>query len=56
VDEVTLQRSLRRLVKKCKVRNTDRLAKNLMRDALLFSRKSTAEFIEPLSARAAASF
>jgi FixJ family two-component response regulator len=53
VDEATLQRSLRRLVKKCRVRNTDRLAKNLMRDALLFSREATADLIEPLSARAA---
>jgi FixJ family two-component response regulator len=52
-DEATLQRSLRRLVKKCRVRNTDRLAKNLMRDALLFSREATAELIEPMSARAA---
>lgn len=35
IDEATLSRGLRRLVKKCRVRNTDRLAKNLMRDALL---------------------
>jgi hypothetical protein len=53
LDAATLQRSLRRLVKKCKVRNTDRLAKNLMRDALLFSRELTAELIEPMAARAA---
>lgn len=36
IDQETLSRDLRRLVKKCRVRNTDRLAKNLMRDALLF--------------------
>ena len=36
IDSDTLSRGLRRLVKKCRVRNTDRLAKNLMRDALLF--------------------
>jgi FixJ family two-component response regulator len=53
VDEATLQRDLRRLVKKCRVRNTDRLAKNLMRDALLFGREATAELIEPMAARAA---
>jgi FixJ family two-component response regulator len=53
VDEMTLQRALRRLVKKCRMRNTDRLAKNLLRDALLFSREATADLIEPLSARAA---
>jgi hypothetical protein len=53
IDEPTLTRALRRLVKKCRVRNTDRLAKNLMRDALLFSRASTIALIEPLSARAA---
>jgi DNA-binding NarL/FixJ family response regulator len=53
LDEATLQRSLRRLVKKCRVRNTDRLAKNMMRDALLFSRELTIELIEPMAARAA---
>lgn len=36
IDEAALSRGLRRLVKKCRVRNTDRLAKNVMRDALLF--------------------
>ncbi|MFT3927935.1 MAG: hypothetical protein QM778_35735 [Myxococcales bacterium] len=53
LDEAALQRSLRRLVKKCRVRNTDRLAKNMMRDALLFSRELTADLIEPMAARAA---
>lgn len=37
IDREALSRGLRRLVKKCRVRNTDRLAKNLMRDALLFA-------------------
>jgi hypothetical protein len=37
IDQEALSRGLRRLVKKCRVRNTDRLAKNLMRDALLFA-------------------
>lgn len=36
IDQAALSRGLRRLVKKCRVRNTDRLAKNVMRDALLF--------------------
>ncbi len=53
LDEAGLQRSLRRLVKKCRVRNTDRLAKNMMRDALLFSRKHTIDLIEPMANRAA---
>jgi len=41
IDQATLSRGLRRLVKKCRVRNTDRLAKNLMRDALLFGTGAT---------------
>ena len=41
IDSDTLSRGLRRLVKKCRVRNTDRLAKNLMRDALLFGTHAT---------------
>lgn len=43
IDEVALSRGLRRLVKKCRVRNTDRLAKNLMRDALLFGQGASPE-------------
>jgi DNA-binding NarL/FixJ family response regulator len=54
MDQAGLERSLRRLVKKCRVRNTDRLAKNLMRDALLFSREHTSHLIEPSTDRAAA--
>lgn len=41
IDQEALSRGLRRLVKKCRVRNTDRLAKNLMRDALLFGSEQT---------------
>ena len=37
IDEAALTRGLRRLVKKCRVRNIDRLAKNVMRDALLMA-------------------
>jgi hypothetical protein len=44
IDQEALSRGLRRLVKKCRVRNTDRLAKNVMRDALLFSSRSTAGY------------
>lgn len=44
IDQAALSRGLRRLVKKCRVRNTDRLAKNVMRDALLSSALSTSAF------------
>jgi hypothetical protein len=44
IDQAALSRGLRRLVKKCRVRNTDRLAKNVMRDALLFSTLSSAAY------------
>lgn len=46
IDRGTLQRGLRRIVKKCRVRNTDRLARNLLRDALLFSREGGNEWME----------
>jgi hypothetical protein len=49
-DRGQLVRALRRLVKKCRVRNTDRLARNLMRDAYLFRSELTAELIEPAHA------
>ena len=45
IDQATLSRGLRRLVKKCRVRNTDRLAKNVMRDALLFSSQISASYV-----------
>jgi hypothetical protein len=45
IDQAALSRGLRRLVKKCRVRNTDRLAKNVMRDALLFSSQSGASYV-----------
>jgi hypothetical protein len=45
IDQAALTRGLRRLVKKCRVRNTDRLAKNVMRDALLFSSQSGASYV-----------
>lgn len=44
IDQDTLSRDLRRLVKKCRVRNTDRLAKNLMRDALLLGNASQSTY------------
>jgi hypothetical protein len=50
MDRPQITRGLRRLVKKCRVRNTDRLARNLMRDAYLFSSELTAELIEPAHA------
>jgi hypothetical protein len=45
IDQAALSRGLRRLVKKCRVRNTDRLAKNVMRDALLFSSQISAGYV-----------
>ncbi len=45
IDRSALERGLRRIVKKCRVRNTDRLARNLFRDALLYSRRDTAEWV-----------
>ncbi|MET0287211.1 MAG: hypothetical protein ABW352_22190 [Polyangiales bacterium] len=45
IDQAALTRGLRRLVKKCRVRNTDRLAKNVMRDALLFSSQNSASYV-----------
>jgi DNA-binding NarL/FixJ family response regulator len=38
IDADALQRSLRRLVRKCHMRNPERLASSVMRDALLFAR------------------
>jgi hypothetical protein len=53
LDRAALERGLRRIVKKCRVRNTDRLARNLLRDALLFSRAETSEWIDSPKLRAA---
>jgi hypothetical protein len=47
MDRATLERGLRRLIKKCRVRNLDRLARNIMRDAYLIGSDITAELIEP---------
>jgi hypothetical protein len=49
-DRGQLTRALRRLVKKCRVRNTDRLARNIMRDAYLFRSELTCDMIEPARA------
>jgi DNA-binding NarL/FixJ family response regulator len=38
MDEEALQRSVRRLVRKCHMRNPERLANSVVRDALLFAR------------------
>ncbi len=46
MDRSALERGLRRIVKKCRVRNTDRLARNLWRDALLFSRADTSDWVD----------
>ncbi|MET0339973.1 MAG: hypothetical protein ABW252_03190 [Polyangiales bacterium] len=52
IDQETLTRDLRRLVKKCRVRNTDRLAKNLMRDALLLGSTAGRAYVEEQRASA----
>jgi hypothetical protein len=47
IDRDALSRGLRRLVKKCRVRNTDRLAKNVMRDALLAGSPRGLHYMSP---------
>jgi len=52
LDEAVFSRTMRRLLKKCHMRSQDRLAKNVMRDALLSTRALTAGLIEPLASNA----
>jgi len=52
LDQAVFSRTMRRLLKKCHMRSQDRLAKNVMRDALLSTRALTAGLIEPLTGRA----
>lgn len=52
LDEAVYSRTMRRLLKKCHMRSADRLAKNVMRDALLSTRALTASLVEPLHAHA----
>jgi hypothetical protein len=54
LDEVVFSRTMRRLLKKCHMRSADRLAKSVMRDALLSASSLTASLIEPLSSQSAA--
>lgn len=54
LDAAVFTRTMRRLLKKCHMRSQDRLAKNVMRDALLSTSALTASLIEPLSNNAAA--
>jgi hypothetical protein len=49
LDEAVFSRTMRRLLKKCHMRSKDRLAKSVMRDALLSTRTVTASLVEPLS-------
>jgi hypothetical protein len=48
-DEAVFSRTMRRLLKKCHMRSKERLAKSVMRDALLSTRTITASLVEPLS-------
>jgi hypothetical protein len=52
LDEAVYVRTMRRLLKKCHMRSADRLAKNVMRDALLSTRALTASLVEPFTAHA----
>lgn len=54
LDAVVYSRTMRRLLKKCHMRSQDRLAKNVMRDALLSTRALTACLVEPLRSSALA--
>lgn len=54
LDEVVYLRTMRRLLKKCHMRSADRLAKSVMRDALLSTNVLTASMVEPF--RPAAGF
>jgi hypothetical protein len=47
LDEVVFSRTMRRLLKKCHMRSADRLAKSVMRDALLSTNTLTASMVEP---------
>ncbi len=49
LDEAVFSRTMRRLLKKCHMRSKERLAKSVMRDALLSTRTATASLVEPLS-------
>jgi hypothetical protein len=53
-DETVFLRTMRRLLKKCHMRSADRLAKSVMRDALLSTNSLTASMVEPF--RPAAGF
>lgn len=52
LDQAVFSRTMRRLLKKCHMRSQDRLAKYVMRDALLSTRPSTASLVEPLTTSA----
>ena len=54
LDDEVFSRTMRRLLKKCHMRSADRLAKSVMRDALLSASSLTAPLVEPL--RPAAGF
>lgn len=53
LDEVVFTRTMRRLLRKCHMRNADRLAKSVLRDALLSTTPQTACLVEPFARQAA---
>jgi hypothetical protein len=53
LDEVVFSRTMRRLLRKCHMRSADRLAKSVLRDALLSTTPHTACLVEPFVSQAA---
>ncbi len=47
LEGAALERGLRRIVKKCRVRNIDRLARQVWSDALLYGREDSGHGLEP---------
>jgi hypothetical protein len=53
LDEAVFSRTMRRLLRKCHMRSADRLAKSVLRDALLSTTPHTAGLVEPFAGQAA---
>jgi hypothetical protein len=53
LDDVVFSRTMRRLLRKCHMRSADRLAKSVLRDALLSTTPLTAGLVEPFASSSA---
>ena len=53
LDEAVFSRTMRRLLRKCHMRSADRLAKSVLRDALLSTTPLTACMVEPFASSSA---